>query len=776
LIVTAGAAFAAVALVAIVEPRRLRFSSPTPVVVLAIAGAVLGALAPGEPTTLSVLDAILKAAFGAALVLAAATAGPRVRLVAAVVVAIPPLFGAGGDLPAMLAVGAALATVALGADGAVLGAAVGLGIGQAALRLGWPHVTGLTALFALVAFLVLVVAAFDATPRTSRRRLVIPVAVVGGAVVLVVGVYAVLVLVARGNVDQGIDAANAGLVAARHGDTVLAAHEFDQARQSFADASDLFDSWWGKPVLVVPGAAQQARALSRMSEIGVTLATSGSRTSLAADPAATRVSDGTVPLEKIAALEAPLTEARQSLLTAGRDLGRIDATWLVTPIDDKLSDLRSKVSHAARDAETGILAAKVVPALLGANGQTKRYFIAFQTPAEQRASGGIMGNYAVVSFTNGHLTKDVSGRDGDLNAGGEGHRVITGPPDYLARYAQYSPQTTWQNVTFSPDWPSVAQVIEQLYPQSGGVPVDGAISVDPAALAAFLKLTGPVHVDGLEMPLTAKNAKDFLLRDQYLKYPDLQERVDVLGNAVDAVIDRMQHGDLPGAARIGKVLAPMLRQGRLKLQTVDPAGEQFLTRIHADGAFPAVRGDFAGLVTQNASGNKIELFLHRSLTYESVVDPVTKTVHAVATITLRNDAPSSGLPDYLIKSSTEDPLPLGHYRGIMSFYTPLALQRATIDGVPMTPVTETERGRNVLTRVVDLDSGGTATIRFELAGPVQLPKVDGGRRYRLTVWHQPTIDPDQVKLHLSGKYEGSSTRLEATPQQDLRVGMTVAEP
>ncbi len=44
----------------------------------------------------------------------------------------------------------------------------------------------------------------------------------------------------------------------------------------------------------------------------------------------------------------------------------------------------------------------------------------------------------------------------------------------------------------------MAQVIGGLYPQSGGEPIDGAISVDPITLAAFLKLTGPVAVDGLD--------------------------------------------------------------------------------------------------------------------------------------------------------------------------------------------------------------------------------------------------------------------------------------
>ena len=172
--------------------------------------------------------------------------------------AIPPLFGTGGDLPAMLVVGSALAMVAVGVDGAVLAAAIGLGVGQAALRFGWPETTGLTALFAFAALAVLVVTAFQATPRRSRRWLVVPVFALGTVVVVVVAAYAVLVLLARGTVNEGIDSANAGLDAARQGNTVLAAQKFRQAEQAFADARDQFDAWWGKPVLLVPGAAQQA--------------------------------------------------------------------------------------------------------------------------------------------------------------------------------------------------------------------------------------------------------------------------------------------------------------------------------------------------------------------------------------------------------------------------------------------------------------------------------------------------------------------------------------
>ena len=141
LILTAGTAFAAVAACRDPGPAApAQRRHPTAVLVLAIVGAALGAIAPGEPTRLAVLDVVLRALFGVVCVLAAATTGPRARLVAAGSSSRCLRCSApAGDLPAMLAAGAALATVAIGVDGAVLGAGIGLAIGQAALRLGWPR-------------------------------------------------------------------------------------------------------------------------------------------------------------------------------------------------------------------------------------------------------------------------------------------------------------------------------------------------------------------------------------------------------------------------------------------------------------------------------------------------------------------------------------------------------------------------------------------------------------------------------------------------------------
>src|SRR6202035_2533486 len=95
----------------------------------------------------------------------------------------------------------------------------------------------------------------------------------------------------------------------------------------------------------------------------------------------------------------------------------------------------------------------------------------------------------------------------------------------------------FQDVTYSPDFPTVGKVISQMYPQAGGDQIDGVLALDPDALSALLRFTGPINVAGLPTPLTAANAADVLLRQQYLSFPAREQqtsRHDFLQNALQA--------------------------------------------------------------------------------------------------------------------------------------------------------------------------------------------------------------------------------------------------
>jgi len=341
------------------------------------------------------------------------------------------------------------------------------------------------------------------------------------------------------------------------------------------------------------------------------------------------------------------------------------------------------------------------------------------------------------------LTRNA--RDFDWNQGNPGvPRTLTAPEDFKRRYGKSHPENTIQNVTLSPDFPSVAQVIEGVYPQTGGDPVDGVISMDPIALGQFLRLTGPVRVPGYNVELTPDNTADILLQQQYVMFPDSSVRSEFLKAVVRAVFDRLESTELPGPKEIGNVLGPMVREGRLQLHSTNADEQAFFRRIGAARAFPDPKGDFLGVVTQNGTGNKIDVFQHRTVRYDAHVDPSTGGVDATATIAVRNDAPASGLPDYVIGSYPNNPLPRGTSRVLLWVYSPHALESAALDGQPVELISDQELGHNVYMAQFDVPPGGMRELALHLRGGVDLRRHDGD--YRLKVWRQATVNPDRTRI------------------------------
>ncbi|MBW3667676.1 MAG: hypothetical protein KY443_00570, partial [Actinobacteria bacterium] len=261
----AAAAFAAVSVVALVAGRRLS-SLPGTVGVVVVAGAaVAGAFLPGAATGIDWFDAVLRMA-AAAVVTAVGSRAPVVLLAIAGV----PLTAAAGAGPgAWLAGGAtgvAVAMVAGDADAWALRAVVAAGLAVAAFDLERP--AGATAVVAFSVLAVVVVVGLARLPRRERRW-----AWAGSAVVVLVVVVAtaggvLAALAARDDVEAGVDAARLGLIAARRGDTAVAADALDRAGASFADGRRRMEAWWSRPAAVVPVVAQHRRALSTLTETG----------------------------------------------------------------------------------------------------------------------------------------------------------------------------------------------------------------------------------------------------------------------------------------------------------------------------------------------------------------------------------------------------------------------------------------------------------------------------------------------------------------------------
>ena len=745
--VVAGAAgFALAGVVSVYLTAALAGRSQLVMAVVAAAFGVAAAFAPGEPTRLSVLDVILRAAVGVACVYAGRYAPPPAVVASALLVA---LFSNGSSLQGLaFSAAGAIAAIVLVGRAAPLGQAIVSGaVALVALHLQWPRASLATSLVGVIALAPILITGSLGLPRPARRPVRRALVAVAVATAVLAGAGLVAALLAKSHLQHGVDAARQALAAVRAGDREQAAARFREASAAFDDARTTVGSVWAAPALAVPVVSPQLRAMRVVANSGHDLGRVGAETADAADISRLQVADGAVPVDALAALQPPLQRAQTSLARADTAISGVRSPWLVAPIRRRLSVFLPKIQRARTDADVAAEAASVVPAFLGTNGP-RRYFLAMQNPAESRAVGGVIGNFGEIEADHGKLKLSKLGRVLDLNTQGvpPDQRKLTADSDYTARYAIQTPQKTWENVTMSPDFPSVAGVIGTLYPQSGGRPVDGVISINPGGLAALLRVVGPVNVPGWPSQVTADNAEEILENEQYTAFPDKSRRLEFLSTATDTIWKRLTATKLPSARELVSDLGPAVRHKDIIFSSFHAEEQHLFDRAGASARMEPVQGDYLGVVTQDATGGKLDWFTRRRIDYRVSIDPKSGQLNATLQIVLRNKAPSSGLPPYVVNGDNPLTAPAGDQRLYLSVYTPWTFTKATINGAPLGLQSERELGRTVLSDYLDVLPGAEVTIQIELAG-----RLSSGRDYRLDVYHQPTIASDQVTAALTEK-------------------------
>ncbi len=726
----------------------------------AVVAGTVGAFAAAQPTVYLVSDVVIRFAVAALVTLAASRARRWTWLVLAglAVVGAPP-----GVWLAVCAVGA---LVAVGTTFLVrrriYGAIVGACSVQGLLRLDDVGFTRASAVLFVLAVAPVLASAYAVAPRRVRRRVHRVVAVIGALASVALVLFLVSVAIAFDSVESAGRQTTTGLELAREGQGVSAAGSLSDAAESFRRAHDRVDGWWMRPVGAMPFLAQQLQAIEVVTDQGAHVAGAAGSIAEQADIQELRYEDGHIDVDRLAALADPLEDAAAAFETATAEVGAVRSPWLIGPLADRVDRVNDELTTALPDVQLAARAAREGPAMLGADGP-RRYLVLFTQPAETRGLGGFVGNWAELTADDGRVEVSRSGRSGELNdAPGRDERTVTAPPvpdDYVARYGRFRPGYYFQDITLSPDLPSVAAAAAQLYPQMGGAPIDGVLTVDPYALAALLEFTGPIEVDGLSVPLTADNAASILVRDQYLEFgagdEGREERIDFLDQASERTFEELVGGSLPSPKKVAEVLSPVVAQHRLAFHAFDESERELMSQIGADGAFATPDGsDFFQLVTQNHANNKIDVFLHRSVTYETTYDPSSGAVNAKAIITLRNEAPATGLPESVIGSNDQGLAP-GTNVAYTSFYTPFGLRAARLGGEQVPLEYQRELGYAVYSTYVEIPPGQERTLELDLFG-----QIDPGAAYRLRIGAQPVVNADEVRVRfrVEGGWEIARSR------------------
>ena len=118
------------------------------------------------------------------------------------------------------------------------------------------------------------------------------------------------------------------------------------------------------------------------------------------------VSDGRVDVQLLRAKESELSKISANATRLDADAKAISDPRYLSALRDARTELQAQTSEITELLENTALAARIAPSMMGADGP-RTYFMGFQTNAEARGTGGLLGAFGILRFDNGTPTVDA---------------------------------------------------------------------------------------------------------------------------------------------------------------------------------------------------------------------------------------------------------------------------------------------------------------------------------------------------------------------------------
>lgn len=436
-----------------------------------------------------------------------------------------------------------------------------------------------------------------------------------------------------------------------------------------------------------------------------------------------RTEDSAINTAALAQVQPELARIADRAEAVLADVEGTDGTWLGT-VSDARTQLLDQLTESARFIRGTDTAARLLPPMLGSNEQ-RNYFFGFQTPAESRATGGLLGGYGVVSARNGRVNVDDLGANSEI---GTPAKATDLGAEYDYNYGINRPYFDVRNSNISAHFPYAAQIWMSMWEQKSGTPLDGAVAIDPVALSYLLDASGPITLaDGQKV--TADNVVELTLSTSYVRFADdnaarkayLQEIAQMAVAEVSTL-----RGN---TSKVLEALGRSVHEQRIMIYSADEGEQQLLTQAGLAHEVPETAAPYANVLVGNLSGNKIDYYLERSISYRAGScegDQRTSTVE----VELTNAVTDMSLPPYVIGSlgNPHLKLPNGTNYSAVTLYgtTGATIDGVTVDGQAMMFSTGTELGHPIATAQVKIPAGKTVTVAYQLteptsAGPAVVP-------------------------------------------------------
>jgi hypothetical protein len=526
---------------------------------------------------------------------------------------------------------------------------------------------------------------------------------------------------AKSNLEQARNSAVAAKEALLKGNTADASQFADNAHSHAQTARDATHSLPWNVASFVPWLGSPFKTGQQISDVVLDLATDVLQPSTHVGAALSPdrlYQGGHIDAQLLRDKEPELNKISADAMRVDATAGAISEPTYFSTLRDARSELQAQTREITRMLENTAIAARLAPSMMGADGP-RTYFMGFQTNAEARGTGGLLGAFGILRFDNGTATVDNVAANDELH--GPFAPIDLGP-EYDTQYGFTNPSTDSRNSNQSSHFPYAAQIWKSMWAQQSGTNVDGAIAIDPVALSYILGAVGPITMADFEV-VTKDNVVKLTESTAYSRFPtDQRARQKYLQDIANAVVKKMT-GRIESPRMLLDALGKAVSERRIAVWSSSPADQKLLEETPLAHVIPDDQAPYAEVVINNLGGNKMDYYLKEEIEYAADGCDEDKRKSTV-TIRLTNTAPTKSLPDYVANSVGLRPeilidVPSGT---MVSSVRLLATKDATLvsalaNGQRAPVFTGTERGHPSFEIQVVIPPGQSGELTFHLSEP-----------------------------------------------------------
>ncbi|QNK80983.1 DUF4012 domain-containing protein [Nakamurella sp. PAMC28650] len=482
-----------------------------------------------------------------------------------------------------------------------------------------------------------------------------------------------------------------------------------EADGAVGDTRDPLYRLAGHLPFIGPNLRAVAMIASTVDDLATTTAPTLINVATAVQPAALAPRSGVIDLAPMVAAAPALAAADAAVASSQQRMAAIDRGPLVGPVSRGVDDLQTKLAGLGRTTAAAVRISRLAPTMLGHNG-ARTYLVVFQNLAEPRATGGLFGSYALLKVDDGKLSIGPQGSGSrDL---GTFAPPLTMPASLPSALYGNLPATYATDANLTPDFPTAAALLAQMYQIRNHLRIDGVLALDPVALSYLLVGAEPIPI-GHGLELTSANITRTLLSTAYALYPRASD-----GPRREAFLDSAAERAFLAVTNIRTSAKTVLRglvkasdQHRLLLWSANRTEQTDIEATGVAGRLPSVDGHTPtiGLFRNDGTGGKLGYYAGGSAALTSGACTADARRALTLTAHLTYSAPATGLPAYVIGYATAGPYVL---RTNLLIFGPLtgSLTAISVDGQHRPVIWATEGGRRVGMVTIDLKPGASATV------------------------------------------------------------------